>query len=239
MSLLKIKVYEKIILCLPSDMKWFSLPEKYVYDFLGCLYFDFSHSSNYSSLLIFLLSFLPAHFAYKNKTTLTPGVLEEIKRHPQKTKTTVKKFSFTVFQSSQYRDLLWFPPSCGTIKYSGGLHWQEIQTNAALFCYSHWSNLKSAIYLLKLSRSRKYQTTKCFKKHLNHCSEEGGLTFSAPVMKREITGFCFVFWDLVVLSSLNLQHSLFFAIEVTLQGQLSSLKFSFSYYYIIVCTERT
>lgn len=38
--------------------------------FLGCLYFDFSHSPNYSSLLIFLLHFPPAHFAEKNQNFL-------------------------------------------------------------------------------------------------------------------------------------------------------------------------
>lgn len=56
--------------CLPSDMKLFSLAVKYVYVFLGCLYFDFSHSPNYSSLLIFLLYFPPAHFAEKNQNFL-------------------------------------------------------------------------------------------------------------------------------------------------------------------------
>lgn len=54
---------------LPSGMKLFSLAMEYICVSWRHLYFNFSHSSNYSLLLLFLLSFAPAHFALKKSVS--------------------------------------------------------------------------------------------------------------------------------------------------------------------------
>jgi len=83
-----------------------------------------------------------------------------------------------------------------------------------------------------------YQATKHFKKLLNYCPAEKCLTFCAPLMKSEIMVLLCIL-NLPALSCLNLQHSLFFAVEVILQACLSSLQFSFSCFYIALCIKRT
>lgn len=69
---------------------------------------------------------------------------------------------------------------------SGGLgqslHCQGIQIFTALSIPS----IRNVTYPLKPCRSRMYQTTNHFKKHLNHCPAEECLAFCAPLVKSEV-----------------------------------------------------
>lgn len=83
-----------------------------------------------------------------------------------------------------------------------------------------------------------YQTIKYFKNHPDHCPAEECLAFCAPLMQREIMVllfkplyYCTLYINILSPCSLIfLKPSAlcFFAVKMTLQGWLSSLKFSFS-----------